>query len=165
MNHLVGQTRNGAMVYVDLIHSETAKHISRQPYLLGLAREAVQQATLKGGELTLVSDMGRAIGYNFIVPTNDVSKVFYAKVIRDEVYTRFVKEGKPFSTQHLTLSLKRQEADGSYELLGLWVGKIGPPRPGATDETAESKPFWANHAYVLDKQSLQSQTITKICPY
>jgi hypothetical protein len=109
--------------------------------------------------------MGRPVGYNFVVPTNDASKVFYAKVLRDDVYMRFVKEGKPLSTQFLTLSLQRHETDGDYELLGVWAGKVGPPRPGSADETDESRAFWATHAYVFDKQPLQSHTITKVCPY
>jgi hypothetical protein len=165
MKHLVGRVRNGAAVYVDLVHSEAAKSISMQPYLLGLAREAIGRTTLKGDGSTLVRDMGRSIGYNFVVPTNDASKVFYAKALRDDVYMRFVKEGKPLSTQFLTLSLKRHETDDDYDLLGVWAGKVGPPRPGSADETVESKIFWANHAYVFDKQSLQSHTITKTCPY
>lgn len=164
MNHLIGHARNGVAVYVDLIHSETAKHISWQPHLLGLVDEVLRRTTLKGADVTLEHDMGRAIGYSFVVPTTSASKVFYAKLLRDKVYTRFVKEGKPFSTQFLTLALKRQET-GGYELRGVWVGKTGPPRPGSVNETAESRVYWAEHAYVLDKQSLQSDSITKTCPY
>lgn len=165
MKHLVGHVRNGAAVYIDLVHSEAAKSISLQPYLLGLARELIRRSTLKGAASLLVRDMGRAVGYNFVVPTNDASKIFYAKTLRDDVFTRFVKEGKPLSTHFLTLSLQRHEADDDYELIGVWAGKVGPPRPGAADETDESKTFWASHAYVFDKQPLQSHTITKVCPY
>ncbi len=164
MKHLVGTSRNEATIYVDLIQSETARHIARWPYLLGLAREVLQQTALKGNDVTIARDMGRSVGYEFIVPTTDVSKVFYAKVVREDVYTRFVRERKPTSTQILTMSLKRREP-GVYELIGVWAGRVGPPRPGSINETAESRPFWANHAYLLDKESLQSQTITKDCPY
>jgi hypothetical protein len=164
MNHVIGQARNGATVSVDLIQSEAAKRISRQPYLLGLVREVIAQTALKGDELTLAKDMGRAIGYDFIVPTTDTSKVFYAKITRDDVYSRFVRERKPSSTQFLTLSLRRR-APNDYELLGVWAGELGPPRPGSANETVDSRPFWAHHAYLLDTESLQSQTITKECPY
>jgi hypothetical protein len=152
------------MIYVDLVHSAAAKQISRQPYILGLAREALQTTSVKGTSPVVVRDMGRAIGYDFIVPTNDASKVFYAKVTRDDVYTRFVREPKPSPTSFLTLTLTRRPA-GDYELLGVWVGKVGPPRPGSENETPESREFWAHHACLLDKESLQTQTITKDCPY
>jgi hypothetical protein len=165
MDHLVGTTRNGVLVYVNLIRSEAAKHISRQPYLLGLADKALQKTTLKNEDVTVEVDMGKAIGYNFIVPTTDASRVFYAKISREDITTRFVRGGEPLSTKYLTLSLKRRANDGGYDLLGIWVGKTGPPRPGSPNETAESRPFWAQHAYILDKQPLQSHTITKVCPY
>jgi hypothetical protein len=164
MNHLVCTTRNDMTVYVDLVHSAAAKQIARQPYILGLTREALQQTMLKGTAATVVHNMGRTIGYDFVVATDDTSKVFYAKIIRDDVYTRFVRDPKPASTQFLTLTLKRV-ATSDYELLSVAVGKAGPPRPGSPDETAESKAFWAHHAYVLDKESLQAPTITKDCPY
>jgi hypothetical protein len=164
MKHSIGHTRNNVEVYVDLIHSDAAKHISQQPHLLGLVQEALRNVSLSDSEVSIEYDMGRPIGYNFVVSTTEKDTVFYAQLLRDNVYSRFVKNGKPLATQHLALVLHRQE-DKSYELLDTWVGRLDPPRPGSTNETMKSKAYWETHAVVLDKQPLQSRTITKISPY
>ncbi|HKX24383.1 MAG TPA: hypothetical protein VJM46_04040 [Candidatus Saccharimonadales bacterium] len=164
MLHPVGQSHNGIAVNVNLIQTDIAKQISWQPHLLIFVREALARASLRGERVVIERDMGRAIGYSFVVPTTDASKVFYVKLLRDDVYTRFVRDVAPVSTQFLTLTLGRS-ADGSYELSSIAVGKAVPPRPGSPDETDQSRPFWAEHAYVFDKQSVQAQSLTKECPY
>lgn len=165
MKHPIGQTRNGKAVTVDLIHSKAAKHIAQQPHLLSLAAEVLQQTNLRGPRVTLEHDMGRAIGYNFVIRTTDSASIFYAQLLRDDIYTRFVKNGKPDATQHLSLILERNPDDGTYELHDAWIGRLSPPRPGSADETTESKPYWDNHALILSDQSLQLRTVTKTCPY
>jgi len=165
MKHPLGHSRNDVAVQVDLIHSEAAKRIAHQPHLLGLAGEVLQKVALRGPKVVIEHDTGRTIGYSFVVPTADTDTIFYAQLLHDKTYTRFVKNGKPFSTQYLTLILHRNENDSAYELADIWIGRLSPPRPGSLDETAESKPYWAEHAYILGDQSLQVQTVTKICPY
>lgn len=165
MKHPIGETRNGITVFVDLIHSEAAKHIAQQPHLLNLAAEALQKTSVHGPRLNVEHDMGRDIGYSFIIPTTEGNTVFYAQLQRDEVYTRFIKNGKPLTTQHLSLLLRRNTEDKTYELHDVWVGRLSPPRPGSADETDESKTFWSTHALILDKQPLQLRTVTKVCPY
>ncbi len=164
MKHLIGQTRNGVAVRVDLIQSQAAKHISQQPHLLNLIAEALKQTTLRGADAEIEHDMGRAIGYNFVVKTTEADGVFYAQLLRDTTYTRFVKNGKPLSTQYLSMILRRNE-DAEYELIDAWIGRLSPPRPGTADETAESKPYWSSHAIILGTESLQLRTVTKVCPY
>jgi hypothetical protein len=164
MKHTIGHARNGASVYVDLIHSQAASHISQQPRLLNLVIEALQKTNLSGQEVSIEYDAGRDIGYNFVVSTTEKDTVFYAQLVHDSIYTRFVKNGKPLPTQHLTLILSRDE-DGDYSLLDTWIGRLSPPRPSSTDETTESKPYWSTHALVLDNQPIQSRTLTKVCPY
>ncbi|HSX34383.1 MAG TPA: hypothetical protein VLF62_01945 [Candidatus Saccharimonadales bacterium] len=166
MKHPIGQTRNGAQVYVNLIGSQAAKHIAQQPQLLTLAKEMLEQISVRGAEANVERDMQRLVGYNFIVTTTDADTILYGRFLKDEVYTRFVKNGKPLSTNYLTVTL-RQSPDGGkdYELTDIWIGRLHPPRPGSDNETAESKPYWANHAFVLDSQPLQLRTVTKTCPY
>ncbi len=164
MHHLIGNDRNNVSVYVNLIQSDVAKQISRQPHLLALVREALSSTALKGPGMVIERDMKRSIGYSFVVATSEASTVFYAKLLRDEAYTRFVKGVQPISTQFLTLTLG-QSADGSYMLNDFNIGKAIPARPGTEHEAANSKPYWAEHAYVYDKESIQTQTLTKVCPY
>lgn len=163
MQHLIGTSRNGVEVFVDLIHSAGAKRISRKPHLLGLVSEAIASLTLTKDDILLEHDMKRPIGYSFVIETKDDDKVFYARQLRDDVYTRFVKNGKPVSTSCLTLRLTRSAR--GYDLTDVEIGPAAPPRPGSANENTESRPYWKNHALVMDNQSLQSQTVTKDCPY
>lgn len=164
MKHSIGQTRNGIAVYVDLITSDAAKHIAQQPHVLTLVAEAIQHITLRSAVAQIERDMGRIIGYNFVIQTTGPDGVFYAQLVRDATYTRFVKHGKPLPTTYLSMLLQRDK-DGAYELNDAWIGHVSPPRPGAVNETAESKSYWSNHALILDGQPMQLQTVTKVCPY
>jgi hypothetical protein len=164
MKHSIGQTRNGVRVYVDLIKSQAAKQIAGQPQLLTLAKEMLGEISVSGTKLSIERDMGRQIGYSFIVPTTEKDTVIYARLLRDDLYTRFVKKGNPPSTNYLTMTLL-QDGDNGYELSDVWIGRLNPPRPGSDNETAESKLYWSNHAFVLDSQPLQTRTVTKTCPY
>jgi hypothetical protein len=164
MKHPIGQTRNGVHVYVNLIGSQAAKHIAQQPQLLTLAKEMLEAIVARGAEISVEHDMKRLIGYSFIVATTDADTIIYGRLLQDDIYSRFVKNGKPLSTPYLSMILK-QDGDRNYELSDVWIGRLNPPRPGSTNETAESRTYWSNHAIVLDHQPLQSQTITKVCPY
>jgi hypothetical protein len=166
MKHPIGHTQNGMSVYVDLIYSQAATHLAQQPYLLGLVKEALRRLIVDGPKYSIEYDMGRTIGYDFVVKTSETDIVLYAQLIKDDTYTRFVKHGKPLSTQYLTIILHQdKQNEHEYELHDIWVGHMHPPRPGSANETAKSISYWSNHAFVLDSQSLQSRTITKTCPY
>jgi hypothetical protein len=164
MKHPIGTTQNGIAVYVDLVKSRAATHIAQQPHLLGLVKELIEQTTTTASELHIEQDMGRTIGYNVVVETSEKDTVVYARLVRDEVYTRFVKNGKPLTTQYLTIILQLDD-ENNYELHDTWIGRLNPPRPGSDNENAESKPYWENHAFVLEGQAVQLATATKECPY
>ena len=164
MKHPVGSTRNGATVYVNLIGSKAAAHISQQPRLLEYVKEALAKTSVRGAETTFECDMGRAIGYNFVVATSEKDSIFYAQLAREDTFTRFVKNGEPLSTQYLTVVLSR-DGTNNYELLDTWIGRISPAQPGTEKETDESKSYWETHALVLENQPLQLRTVTKTCPY
>jgi hypothetical protein len=165
MTHLVGYTKNNMPVYVDLIESRAARHIGPKPYLLTLAADALQQITAKDRVVTLEYDMGRPIGYDFVVETSESDITFYVQLIRDNTYTRFTKTGKPSPTNYLSIVLHQNDNDSSYSLYDIWVGQQTPPRPGSGQETTESESYWDNHAFVFDNQPIQSRTLTKTRPY
>ncbi|HSX17652.1 MAG TPA: hypothetical protein VLH86_06155 [Patescibacteria group bacterium] len=164
MKHPITSTRNGIPVYVDLVKSQAGAHIARQPYLLGLVKELLATITATEAEISIEHDMGRAVGYSYVVETTDKDNIVYAQRLHDDAYTRFVKNGTPLSTNYLSIVLRR-DADGDYELDDAWVGRLNPPRPGSANETANSKVYWTKHAFVLDGQPIQLRTLTKVCPY
>lgn len=165
MRHLIGYAQNKTPLYVDLIRSDAAKHISQKPYMLGLASEAIKQLTLRGDSLEIEHDMGRAVGYDLVVETTGTDLVFYARLLQDKIYTRFIKTGKPSPTQHITMLMSRNAEDASYDLQDIWIGPLRPSRPNTVDTDEASSTFWENHAYIFDNPPLQSNTITKTCPY
>lgn len=163
--HFLCRTQNGIRVYVDLIHSQAAHSIARQPQLLEIVKEVLVKRTLSGSEIHIERDMGRTLGYDFVVHTPDSSAVFYARLLHDNVYTRFVRNGRPALTQYVAFTLRsRGEAEG-YELRDVKIGRMTPSRPGASDETSESRQYWDSHALIHDGQILQPRTSTKSRPY
>ena len=164
--HFISYTRNNVPVFIDLIRSNAAKQVAQQPYLLTLTTEVLKSITLDGRTaMSIEHDMGRPIGYDFVVatPTND--GIFYARLLRDDAYTRFIKNGKPLSTRYLTIILSIDPVGTQYNIENVWIGRLTPPRPGSAKETAKSKPYWDKHAYVFENQPIQSSTLTKTCPY
>jgi len=164
MIHPIGTTKNGVEVYVNLVNSEAASAIARQPQLLSLVKEVLAKQRLTAREILVEYNLGRTIGYDFIVETPDATNVFYAHVMRDKVITRFVKGVKPAATNHITVML-RQATGNTYELRSVRMGRMAPPRPGSPAETDKSRDFWLAHAVVQEGQMLQPKTITKECPY
>lgn len=163
--HLVGYSRNKLPVYIDLINSRAAKHISRHPYLLNVAAEALKSISLSKPQISLEYDMGRNIGHDFVVETTSADSIFYVQLVRDDIYTRFIKNGKPLPTSYVSMVLERDKKDDPYHMKDIWVGRSTPPRPGGSEETPESKAYWEDHAVVFGNEPIQSRTLTKTCPY
>lgn len=165
MTHLIGHAQNDLPVYVDLFRSKAAKHIAREPHLLTLATEALRQTTLDGPVVNLEYDMGRVVGYDFVVKTTADDTVFYVQLVQDDVYTRFTKNGEPRATRYVSIVLQRSDEDESYWVDDIWIGHLAPPRPGSAEETVKSKPYWKDHAFVFGSQPIQPRTLTKTSPY
>jgi hypothetical protein len=164
MRHPVGRDRSGVEVYVDLISSAAGKQIARQPQLLSLAEEMLGKVKLHGAMVSMEYDMKRPVGYSFVVETSSRDLVFYACLQKDEVYTRFVKDGKPTATPYIAAIFMQDDHD-AYELYDVQVGHLTPPAPGSANETTESKPYWLNHAFIMDSQPFRRQTVVRVCPY
>ena len=165
MNHLVGHTQDGVAVWVDLINTNASASIARQPHLLTMAADALKQTSVDDAQLALEYDMGRVIGYDFVVATPVGADVFYARLVRDKVYTRFVKKGRPASTRTLSFVLQKQTDEESYTIEDMWVGRQRPPRPSCAEASRDSVDYWCQHAVLYENQALHPRTITKDDPY
>ena len=164
MKHFVGQTHNGAKVYVELIGTKAGKQIARQPQLLSLTKEMLTHVTPRDADMSIEYDMQRPIGYSSVMPTTDQNTVFYGRLLKDDIFTRFVKNVQPQTTPYLSIQLVRSHM-GSYELTDIWIGRLRPAQPGSPAETPEGKRYWANHAVIYNDQQLHMHTVTKVCPY
>lgn len=165
MNHLVGCSKNGSPVYIDLTSSAAVKAVSRQPHLLSLAAEGLRVRILQKGNATVECNLRRNIGYDFVIDTTDENDVFYVCLIKDSIPTRFTKKGMPETTSYITLCLEFDSDKDIYNLVDLWVGRSRPVEPGRSGESDKSIEYWKNHAVVFQNQPIQTQTLTKECPY
>jgi hypothetical protein len=154
----------GYKVYVNLISSSAGQYASRHPQVINLMKEALASTKLKDAVIVVEKDMGRVIGNTDIVKTTDKDTIYYAQPVKQTVFTRIARNRYPAPSRKLTMHLKQDKA-GNYEIINTWIGPSSPPFPGHVDEKANSKTYWQNHALVQDAQKLQSQTITKTCPY
>lgn len=164
MRHVAGHTKNGLTVYIDLINSQAAPHIAAHPHLLGLAKEALGHVTAKKKRIKFEYDTGRPIGYENVVETPADEKAVYARLINDDLYSRFTRKGEPRRTSRVSITIQREE-EGDYALTDAWIGSLRPPRPGSPNETAESQDYWSRHAFLLDTQLIQKNSRTEVCPY
>jgi len=163
LQHLIAETKDGVTVYVNLISSPAASTISHQPHILNLLKEMALD-TISGSYPAVTIDMGRVVGNCQVVKTSSKDTIFYARKARTQTYSRFVKTSKAAPTSHLSARLKK-DPEGNYELTDIWLGEAYPPVPGTPEETADSRPFWAEHAFVYNANAIEPRTLTKTCPY
>jgi hypothetical protein len=162
--YVIAQSPSGTEVYVNLISSSAGHYLSRQPYLINLLKEVLGPMSLTKPQVMIERDMGRVIGNTDIIETSEKDTIFYARAAKKSVFSRFAKNRYPSPSRKLTVLLEQDE-DGNYEVHDTWIGPHTPPFPGDENETAKSKTYWETHALVQDAQTVQSKTITKICPY
>jgi hypothetical protein len=160
----IAKSQAGYAVYVNLITSAAGRYLSRQPYLINMIKEVIAPMKLHGPKVSIEHNMGRVIGNTDIVTTSEKDVIFYAQPYKKTVFSRYVKNHSQLPSKNLSLILVRDE-HGDYELTDTWIGPCIPPFPGDDHETAASKIYWQNHALVLDVQTIQSKTLTKVCPY
>lgn len=162
--HLIAVSKNGADVRVNLIHSDAALHIAQQPHILTLAKEMLAQESLNDEEIDIEHDFGRVIGNSEIVETTAKDTIVYAKLLKREDYSRFVRKRSLLPSNYLSMSVRRI-ADNTYEIIDIWIGRLAPPFPSEEDHSPDSVLYWSTHAIVLDGQSLQVRTLTKNAPF
>lgn len=151
-------------IYVNLISSSAGHYLSRRPYVIGLIKELLTSRKLNGPRIVIEQDMGRNIGTTDIVDTSTNDSIYYAQPIKTAAFSRFAKNRYPQPSNILTVIVEL-DSEGNYEVSDTWIGAYCPGFPGAKDETAESRTYWESHALVHDAQSIQSRSITKVCPY
>jgi len=162
--HIVGVSRNGCELYVNLIQSSAGRYLSRQPHLISMIREVLATMKLADHDILVEQDMGRVIGNTNVVVTSEKDNVFYAQPAKKTISYRFVKNRSPSPSPMLTIILE-QDSDDNYEIVDTWVGEFRPPFPGDERATGASGEYWKTHALVADAEVIQLSTVTKVCPY
>src|SRR5437868_12598075 len=107
LKHMIGASANQKQVYAFLTAQPLAGMVSRNPHLLALVKEAISSHRLTGETECLEHDMGRDIGYSELAEIKDKDVIFYAKQLKAEEFTKFVKNHRANHTSVLTIKLKR----------------------------------------------------------
>lgn len=163
LHHVIGHSSNGRQVYGFLTRKNLAEVIGRNPRILALIKEIVEQKDLTLAIENLQHDLGRAIGYSEVIKTEITDDIFYAQQTKSGDYTRFVKHRKAKPTSFLSFVLARDDND-NYELQQVAFGKRSAPLPEESSSEASDK-YWATHAVVYNGQPIQTNTVQKASPY
>lgn len=161
---MLEESNDGYDIYVNLISSSAGHYLSRHPHLITLIKELLTDRKLQGERAVIEEDMGRNIGVTDVVSTNEKDTIYYALPLKSKVYSRFARNRYPQTSNMLTLVVVR-DTDGNYELSNAWIGTNYPAFPGDEFETDDSKEYWQTHALVQNAHAIQTQSITKTCPY
>jgi len=162
--YVMGVSRNGRQIYTNIIGSPAARYLSRQPYLVRIAKDMLVPLRLEDATVLVSHDLGHVIGNTNIVETAEKDLIYYARQPRQTYFLRFVKNRSMEPSSTLTAIL-RKDRDGDYELVNIWIGPKCPPFPEAADATTQSKEYWGNHALTAGSEVIDLQTQTSTCPY
>lgn len=111
------------------------------------------------------------IGMTSLVETDENSEIVYAKRKDRSLYTRFVKNRKGSITSSFVVILNRSrhnESDYFFVTMFPGIGAYREPEDphiSTKEELKQSLYFWGTHALVFDESTIDTQTITPICPY
>lgn len=164
---LLCKSANGKRVVFDPVNSHTATHFKDAPKLRELAEELLSNMSLEGDLIANDVDMGKIVGKSDVVRVDDTDEIVYAirKSREDQGYVPFTKSRSPQPSSLISTYLVKQDAE-TYELSSVWIGEYESPMfPQMDNATAESIPYWSNHAFAWGSQEIIPNTELSKCPW
>lgn len=111
------------------------------------------------------------IGFSKMVEVNEGDNVFYAKRIGRNIFTKFVEGKQHKEINKCVVCLKQNPKNlNEYFLITMFPGEhmVKEPEDSTINDilTLETTlKFWQNHALIFEKDTIDSSTIVKECPY
>ena len=162
------ESAGGHKVFVETEDSHAATHLQDTPGLINLLKEAVPKIALagtRGKQERFQIDMGRVIGTQDLVETQEGDEVIYAKRPNRDRYSPFVKNREPQPTSSLVIRLDKA-GENEYDIYTAYIGILTPSMPyGDGRDSPEGLDFWKRHALILGHQTILPETVTKNCPW
>ena len=90
---IIGQSKNGYDVFVDLESSHAATHFNDCPMLLKTVEKFIPLIELNGEKVRIEVDTGGVVGKSDLVETNETDEIVYAMRPYRDRYSRFVNGG------------------------------------------------------------------------
>jgi hypothetical protein len=165
-NQFFARTKNGIAIIYDPVRSHAATHFADTPHIIPFVKQILENTEIVTNQAIVEfdADTGQDLGNSDLVETDDADKIVYAIRKNRDHYTRFTKSRSPQPTSRIAVSLARTN-DTTYNLYSAWLGPMTPPFPDSALATADSAPFWSNHALAWGNQEIQPGTETDICPW
>ncbi|MBK5241917.1 hypothetical protein [Clostridium sp.] len=119
----------------------------------------------------LVIEFPYNIGISQMVEINENDKVFYAKRMGRNIFTKFVKNREPKIVNKCIVCLKQSYTNiNEYFLITMFPGEqiIKEPEDNNIKEkkTLEhTLEFWGEHAIIFDEETVDSLSYAEECPY
>jgi hypothetical protein len=99
-------------------------------------------------------DLGRTVGYNHCVLTNESDEIRYARRPKRKHYSRFVLNREPVPCSSLVVVLQKSRyRRARYELVSSYIGDL-VRLPGV-----QSTEFWMQHALVLGDTPIDERSV------
>ena len=145
------------------------------PYLDRLGKKRlspISQALsrIDGSGQSLISmsvDLGHQLGNTHYLPTNDGSKVVYAKMTGSDRYSRFVRDMRPKRCKHLAVVLDYlPEDDGGsvWTLRNHFLSETAALQPGENGFSRADEIYWSSHAIWYAPNKVQLDTVITEIP-
>lgn len=103
----------------------------------------------------------RNIGYTNVVELKKSDKIFYAKRIGREGYSRFVSKAQPKKSPFFTIILLKSKTDANeYILITAYIGERAGPEPYDKNCLEKDKQYWMKLAFVPKLVDYDKRTVT-----
>lgn len=160
-------TANGIRIVFDPVHSHTATHFKDAPSLKHQVKNLLGSLVVVDDLIAQEFDMGKIIGDCNVIETDEKDEIIYAirKNRRDQGYVPFTKSRTSQPCSLISIHLVKKTAE-TYELSSVWIGEYESPMfPQMENATAESIPYWRQHAFVWGSQEIIPGTELSQCPW
>lgn len=161
---LLGKTKSGRAVWLDVEKSHATTHFADQPRLREFVEKLIPTLDEDTDQIRIEKDMGEVVGTSDLAETSEGDEIVYARRPRRVIYSRFVKGKEPTPTNWITVNLKKGK-NGDYFLYTAFVGRNTPSIPGGDYLPEQSREFWSNHALIWGAQEVEPGTETTECPW
>ena len=164
---LLCKSANSKQVVFDPVNSHTATHFKDAPGLKELAKELLSDMNLEGDLIAKDVDMGKIVGNSDVVEIDDTDVIVFAmrKNREDQGYVPFTKSRPSQPCSLVSIHLIKKDED-TYELSSVWIGQYESPMfPQMSNATADSIPYWSQHAFVWGSQEIIAGSERNDCPW
>lgn len=161
---MIGKSKNGYDVSVDLESSHAAIHFNDSPKLFNVVKKVIPLIELDKEKVRVEIDVGEVVGTSDLVETHQGDEVVYAMRPYRDRYSRFVKNRLGEETSWVVVSFERLSQE-QYKLCTAFVGRLTPSFPGGDFMPEMSNEFWSKHALVWGNQEIVPGSETDVCPW